>query len=176
MGTYSELGKSRSGVVIRPATPEDSKEIISLILGLAEYEKLPPPDEEAQRRLLRDAFGVRPRFEIFLAEVNSRAVAYAFVFETYSTFLALPTLYLEDIFVLPEYRGRAVGYKLMRFLAHEAHERGCGRMEWVVLDWNRPAIDFYDRLGGKHLTEWLTYRLDRDALQRLTSEDDQGDS
>jgi GNAT superfamily N-acetyltransferase len=140
---------------------------VSLILGLAEYEKLPPPNVDAQQRLLNDAFGDRPRFEIFLAEVDGRPVAYAFVFETYSTFLAMPTLYLEDLFVLPEYRGRAVGYAIMRFLAREAYGRGCGRMEWVVLDWNRPAIDFYERMGAQHLSEWLTYRLDRDALSRL---------
>jgi GNAT superfamily N-acetyltransferase len=158
------------GVQIRPARPDDADSIIRLILGLAEYENLPPPDEAAQQRLLRDAFGERPRFEIFLAEVDSRPVAYAFVFETYSTFLALPTLYLEDIFVLPEYRGRAVGYSLMRFLAREAYRRGCGRMEWVVLDWNRPALDFYKRLGARHLSEWLTYRLDREALGRLAAE------
>jgi GNAT superfamily N-acetyltransferase len=156
---------------IRAAKPDDSEAIISLILGLAEYEKLPPPDEDAQQRLLRDAFGDRPRFEVFLAEVDRRVVAYAFVFETYSTFLALPTLYLEDLFVLPEYRGRAVGYSMMRFLAREARARGCGRMEWVVLDWNRPAIDFYERLGAKHLSDWLVYRLDRDALGRLSEAD-----
>jgi GNAT superfamily N-acetyltransferase len=160
-----------AAVRIRPARPDDSTEIISLILGLAEYENLPPPDEAAQQRLLRDAFGDRPRFEVFLAEIDGRVVAYAFVFETYSTFLALPTLYLEDLFVLPEYRGRAVGYSVMRFLAREARSRGCGRMEWVVLDWNRPAIDFYERLGAKHLSDWLVYRLDRDALDRLSEAD-----
>jgi GNAT superfamily N-acetyltransferase len=162
--------QSEPDVRIRPAKPADSAAIISLILGLAEYEKLPPPDEAAQKRLLNDAFGERPRFEIFLAEAASRVVAYAFVFETYSTFLALPTLYLEDIFVLPEYRGRAVGYAMMRFLAREAHVRGCGRMEWVVLDWNRPAINFYERFGAHHLSEWLTYRLDRSDLARLAGE------
>jgi GNAT superfamily N-acetyltransferase len=162
--------RPETGVHIRAARPEDAESIVALILGLAEFEKLPPPDEAAQQRLLQDAFGERPRFEVFLAEVGSRAVGYAFVFETYSTFLALPTLYLEDIFVVPEYRGRAVGYTMIRFLAALAHERGCGRMEWVVLDWNRPAIDFYERLGAQHLGEWLTYRLDRDALSRLAAE------
>ena len=162
-------GASREPALrVRPARPDDSTAIVSLILGLAEYEKLPPPDAAAQQRLLRDAFGDRPRFEVFLAELDGRVVAYAFVFETYSTFLALPTLYLEDLFVLPEYRGRAVGYSMMRFLAREARSRGCGRMEWVVLDWNRPAIDFYERLGAKHLSDWLVYRLDRDALARLS--------
>lgn len=166
----SNVARPEAGVHIRAARPEDAESIVALILGLAEYEKLPPPDEEAQQRLLRDAFGERPRFEVFLAEVDSRPVGYAFVFETYSTFLALPTLYLEDIFVMPDYRARAVGYTMMRFLAALAQERGCGRMEWVVLDWNRPAIDFYERLGAQHLSEWLTYRLDRDALGRLAAE------
>jgi GNAT superfamily N-acetyltransferase len=159
---------SNPGVTVRAARPDDAGPITALIVGLAEFEKLPPPGEAAQQRLLADAFGERPRFEIFLAEVEGRPVAYAFVFETYSTFLALPTLYLEDIFVLPEYRGQAVGFKLMQFLSREAVARGCGRMEWVVLDWNRPAIDFYERLGAKHLSEWLTYRLDRDALSKLS--------
>jgi GNAT superfamily N-acetyltransferase len=96
-------------------------------------------------------------------------VGYAFVFETYSTFLALPTLYLEDLFVLPEYRGRKAGYALFRHCAEEALRRGCGRFEWAVLDWNRPAIEFYERLGAKHLHDWLIYRLDREGMERLTS-------
>ncbi|HET9494242.1 MAG TPA: GNAT family N-acetyltransferase [Chloroflexia bacterium] len=170
MPAGTDSARPNESVRLRPARLEDSDAIIALIVGLAAYEKLPPPNEEAQQRLLRDAFGERPRFEIILAELDSRPVAYAFVFETYSTFLALPTLYLEDIFVLPEYRGRGVGNSMMQFLAREAHRRGCGRMEWVVLDWNRPAIDFYERLGAIHLAEWLTYRLDRENLGRLAGE------
>src|SRR5579872_4769210 len=121
-----------SSVSVRRAVAHDSDLLISLIIGLAEFEKLPPPDEAAQRRLLSDAFGPHPRFEIYLAEVGSTVAGYAFVFETYSTFLARPTLYLEDLFVLPEYRGKRIGYALMLHLAAEALRRGCGRLDWVV--------------------------------------------
>ena len=152
---------------IRKATEQDAPTIIRLIIALAEFEKLPPPDEAARDRLIGDAFGARPRFEIFLAEVEGRVVGYAFVFETYSTFLALPTLYLEDLFVLEEFRGRGVGYALFRHCAQEALRRGCGRFEWAVLDWNRHAIEFYERLGARHLHDWRIYRLDRAALEMV---------
>ena len=154
-------------VNVRPATPDDAGVIIKLIIALAEFERLPPPDEAARERLLADAFGSRPRFEIFLAELDGQVVGYAFVFETYSTFLALPTLYLEDLFVLPEFRGQKVGYALMTHLAQEALSRGCGRLDWVVLDWNANAIAFYERLGAQPLDEWRLYRLDLDGLERL---------
>jgi GNAT superfamily N-acetyltransferase len=154
-------------VTVRRAIATDADLLIRLIVGLAEFEKLPPPDDAAQRRLISDAFGPHPRFEIYLAEVGSTVAGYAFVFETYSTFLALPTLYLEDLFVLPEYRGKRIGYALMLYLAGEALRRGCGRLEWVVLDWNTHAIDFYERLGARGLADWLPYRLDHEGLQHL---------
>ncbi len=153
---------------IRQATPADADTIIRLILALAEFEQLPPPDAMAQSRLLTDAFAPRPRFDIYLAEMGGQAAGYAFVFETYSTFLALPTLYLEDLFVLPQFRAQRVGYALFRHCAQEAWRRGCGRLEWVVLDWNQHAIDFYERLGARRMSEWLPYRLDRAALEQLT--------
>lgn len=155
-------------VNIRKATPTDADTIKRLVVALADYEKLPPPDEAARQRLVADAFGPRARFEIFLAQIEGQIAGYAFVFETYSTFLALPTLYLEDLFVLPEYRGRKAGYALFRHCAEEALKRGCGRFEWAVLDWNRSAIEFYERLGAKHLQDWLIYRLDREGMERLT--------
>ncbi len=154
-------------IAIRQATPGDAEAIIRLVVALAEFEQLPPPDEAARARLLADAFAPRPRFDIFLAEIDGQAVGYAFVFETYSTFLALPSLYLEDLFVLPEFRKSGVGYALFMRCVAEARGRGCGRLEWVVLDWNENAINFYERLGARHMTEWLPYRLDRDALDRL---------
>jgi len=154
---------------IRKATEEDAPTIVSLIIALAEFEKLPPPDKAARERLIEDAFGPRPRFEIFLAEVEGQVVGYAFVFETYSTFLALPTLYLEDLFVLNEFRGRRVGYALFRHCAQEALRRGCGRFEWAVLDWNQHAIDFYERLGARHLHDWRIYRLDRAGLEQVAA-------
>ncbi|GAB4547942.1 MAG: GNAT family N-acetyltransferase [Anaerolineae bacterium] len=156
-----------SDVTIRRAIPADAPQIIGLIHALADFESLPPPDAEAQARLIHDAFSEKPRFEVFLAEVDAKIAGYAFIFETYSTFLALPTLYLEDLFVLPEFRGRQVGYALFQFCASEAVRRGCGRMEWMVLDWNTHAITFYNRLGGKHHREWYFYRLTGDDLTRL---------
>lgn len=155
---------SDQSVTIRQAQPADGPTIILLIHALADFEKLDPPDEAAQQRLLADAFGDRPRFDIFLAEVAGKVAGYAFVFETYSTFLARPSLYLEDLFVLPEYRKQQVGYALFSYCAAEAGRRGCGRMEWTVLDWNTNAINFYNRQGAKHLSEWLHYRLDEAAL------------
>ena len=154
-------------VTVRPATEADAQTILQLVVALADFEKLPPPDEAARARLIEDAFGPHPRFEIFLAEMEGRVVGYAFVFETYSTFLALPTLYLEDLFVLPEYRGRRAGYALFKHCAQEAHRRGCGRFEWMVLDWNTHAINFYERLGATRMSDWLLYRLDREGLERL---------
>ncbi len=154
-------------MVIRRATPQDGPTIQRLITALADFEKLPPPDEAAQTRLIADAFGSRPRFEIFLAELEGHVAGYAFIFETYSTFLALPTLYLEDLFVLPEFRSRKVGYALFRHCAAEALKRDCGRFEWTVLDWNTHAIEFYKRLGAKHMQGWLIYRLDREGLEEL---------
>lgn len=147
-------------ILVRPATPADAPTIEGLVVALAEFEKLPPPDEAARKRLLADAFGPRPRFEIFLAEWEGEVAGYAFVFETYSTFRALPTLYLEDLFVLPQFRSRKVGYALFQHCRREAEKRGCGRFEWVVLDWNTHAIEFYKRQGAKHLSDWQVYRLD----------------
>lgn len=152
---------------VRPAQPTDAPAILRLVRGLAEYEKLPPPDEAAQQRLIRDMFSAPPRIQAFLAEVNGTPAGYAFVFESYSSFLALPTLYLEDIFVLPEFRSRKVGYALFTHVVGEAHRRGCGRMEWSVLDWNQLAIDFYRRMGATHLREWHVYRLVRSDMETI---------
>lgn len=156
-------------VKVRKAAPEDAQTILGLVVELATFEKLPPPDEAAQKRLIEDAFGPRPRFEIFLAEIKGKVVGYAFIFETYSTFRALPSLYLEDLFVLEEFRGRKVGNALFKHCAQEAVKRGCGRYEWAVLDWNTHAIDFYKRLGANHLHDWHLYRLDGDDLAQLAT-------
>ncbi len=155
--------------VVRAATPADAPAILSLVLGLADYEKLAPPDEAAQQRLIRDMFLTPPRIQAFLAEIGGTPVGYAFVFETYSSFLALPTLYLEDLFVLPAYRNQKAGYALFTHVVAEAHRRGCGRMEWSVLTWNQLAIDFYERLGAQRLTDWAMYRLTRPAMEQILS-------
>jgi GNAT superfamily N-acetyltransferase len=152
---------------VRPAQPADAASILGLVRGLAEYEKLAPPDEAAQQRLIHDMFSTPPRIQAFLAEVNGMPAGYAFIFETYSSFLALPTLYLEDIFVLPEFRSQKIGYALFTHVVGEAHRRGCGRMEWSVLDWNRLAIEFYKRMGATHLREWHVYRLVRSDMENI---------
>ncbi len=159
-----------SEVLVRPARVEDGPEIVRLIDGLADFEKLPPPDEAAKARLLEDAFGPAPRFSIFLAEVQGVIAGYAFIFETYSTFQALPKLYLEDIFVMPEYRGYKVGYALFRECVAEAERRGCGRMEWVVLDWNIHAQKFYQQLGARHTQEWQPYSLTQEQIRAILAQ------
>lgn len=154
-------------VTVRPAAVADGPAILDLIRALAAYEKLDPPDAAAQARLLTDAFAPQPRFQILLAQAGDAIIGYAFFFETYSTFLARPTLYLEDLFVLEAWRGHGAGLALMRALAQETIRRGCGRFEWVVLDWNTPAIGFYERLGARHLADWLPYRITGEALEAL---------
>jgi len=158
-----------SRVVVRRAEPADAATMLSLIRALAEYEKLDPPTKDAEERLIRDAFADRPRFEVYLAEVDGKAAGYAFVLETYSTFLALPTLYLEDIFVLPEFRGVRVGHALFGKCVELAKERGCGRIEWVTLDWNVTAQSFFKRYGAKHLAEWYFFRLTADHFDEILS-------
>lgn len=156
-----------NGLVVRKATSDDASTLLGLVDGLAEYEHLPPPDDAAKARLISDMCKDPPRFEAYLAEVGNNALGYAVILETYSSFLALPTLYLEDIFILPEHRGKGIGYSLFKAIVAEARRRGCGRMEWAVLDWNRPAIDFYERLGAVRLKEWNYYRLTREDFDRI---------
>ncbi len=154
-------------LTLRPLTKKDGRAFLALIDALADFEKLKRPTRAARSRLLRDGFGKRRRFDAYLAFVDTKAVGYAIVFETYSSFLALPTLFLEDIFVLPGFRNRTVGVQLFRACVAEARRRGCGRMEWVVLDWNANAIRFYDRLGARRLKEWISYRMTRDQFGTL---------
>jgi GNAT superfamily N-acetyltransferase len=159
---------------IRKATRADGAVVLELVDALAAYEKLEPPDAGAKGRLINDMCATPPRFDAYLAEINGRAVAYAFVFETYSSFLAMPTLYLEDIFVLPEFRSQRIGYALFTAMVREAHRRDCGRMEWTVLDWNNLAIDFYKRLGARHMKEWHLYRLLRADMERILASSTEG--
>jgi GNAT superfamily N-acetyltransferase len=156
-------------VLVRSLTASDTHRLLELIDGLADYEKLPRPDEAARQRLTADALADPPRFRTFLAEVDSNSVGYAIYFFTYSTFRALPSLYLEDIFVLPECRGMGAGVALFRACAAEAVRQGCGRMEWQVLSWNEPSIKFYERIGARWLEDWLPFRLDGDALLKTGS-------
>jgi GNAT superfamily N-acetyltransferase len=165
--TTPELKTIMPEVTVRRARSEDGTTLLALICALADYERLAPPDAEACARLLEDGFGPQPRFEAYLVEFDRRPVGYAIVFETYSSFLARPSLYLEDLFVLPEARRQGAGTAVMRFLAAEALARGCGRLEWVVLDWNELAQGVYGRLGAELLPDWRVCRLTREALERL---------
>ena len=156
-------------ITIRRAERDDIPALNDLIAALADFEKLAPPDAGARGRFARDGWpdnGQPPRFAAWLAFVQDSQTdamtpaAYAITFETYSSFLARPTLYLEDIFVRSEFRRLGVGMALMQHLIAHARQSGCGRMEWVVLDWNTGAQAFYQGLGARHLDEWHTYRLD----------------
>jgi GNAT superfamily N-acetyltransferase len=158
---------ARARLAIRRGRPRDLPVILALIRGLAEYERLAHQVEATPARLKRHGFGRRPYFETLICRRGRRPVGFALFFFTYSTFLARPTLYLEDLFVLPEERGKGAGKALLRALARIAVARGCGRMEWAVLDWNTPSIRFYKRLGAKLRKEWVLTRLTGPALRRL---------
>src|SRR5438093_11088744 len=157
------------GFRLRRAAREDAPALIELIVALADFEKITAPTEAEQKRLIEDGFGDRPRFEAWLAfwQDETAPVGYAVFFETSSTFRATPTLYLEDIFVLPSYRRRGIGSALLRHCIQLAHDRGCTRMEWTCLDWNRKAQQVYERIGARHLSEWYLYRLTRDGMEKF---------
>lgn len=152
------------GPSVRPARREDAPALLDLVDALADYEKLPRPDAGARERLVRDGFGPTPRFQLLIGERAGAPAGYALFFETYSSFLARPTLYLEDLFVHPDHRKSGLGLALFRAVAGEAVRRECGRMEWAVLTWNRLAIDFYERQGAVAMEDWSTFRLAGDAL------------
>jgi GNAT superfamily N-acetyltransferase len=154
-------------VTIRAAEPRDLPAVVALVRALAEYEKLPGPDAAAARRLADDFAAAR--YSLFVAEAGAQVIGYALYFFTYSTFLAQPSLYLEDLFVHPGARGRGIGERFMRALAGEAVRRGCGRFDWTVLDWNVDAQKFYRSLGAEVMPGWWTCRLTGEALTRLAS-------
>jgi GNAT superfamily N-acetyltransferase len=158
---------ARRSLVIRRGTRRDVPVILSLIRGLAEYERLAHQMEATAARVRTHGFGRRRYFETLICRRGGEPVGFALYFFTYSTFLARPTLYLEDLFVRPEERGAGAGKALLRALARIAVRRGCGRLEWAVLDWNRPAIGFYKRLGAKLRREWILTRLTGAPLRRL---------
>jgi GNAT superfamily N-acetyltransferase len=141
---------------IRRYVKGDAPALTALIRALAEYEKLPPPTPAAARRLLTD---IGRRIHVLLAEVEGEPVGYAIYLFTYSSFLARPTLYLEDVFVLPEHRRSGIGRRFFDALRAAASRERCARMEWIVLDWNRPAHRFYRKLGARPLEGWITYRM-----------------
>lgn len=156
-----------SKFVIRPATPADSATLFLLIKDLAEYEKLSDSVVATEAKIRASLFGPHPSAEAVIGEEDGVPVGFALFFHNYSTFLAKRGLYLEDLFVKPDCRGRGYGKKLLIHLARIAVARGCGRFEWAVLDWNTPAIDFYKKLGAVPMDEWTVFRLDGDALSNL---------
>jgi GNAT superfamily N-acetyltransferase len=153
-------------LTIVPAVASDVPDIHRLVTALAEYEKLTDQVVSTEDDLRRSLFGARPYAEVILAKVDGETVGFALFFHNYSTFLGRPGIYLEDLFVVPERRGEGIGRELLAALARIAVERGCGRLEWSVLDWNEPAIGFYKRMGASVLDEWRLCRLTGDALAR----------
>ena len=155
--------------LIRPAAPGDVDAVWRLIGALAEYEKLTHM-VVGTPQMLRDAlFGARPSCEALVADVGGKSVGFALYFTTFSTFLCKPGLYLEDLFVEPAHRGSGIGKALLRSLAALAIERGCGRFEWRVLDWNQPSIRFYESLGAKVMPEWHLVRMSEPEIAALAA-------
>ena len=156
--------------MIRPATPDDLLAIAALIRGLAEYEQLAHAVVLSEEKLRAHLFGPRPYAEVLIAEDASAVVGFALFFHNYSTFRSQPGIYLEDLFVLPEARGRGHGKALLVALAKLAVARDCARVEWSVLNWNEPSINFYKSLGAKPMDEWTVYRLTDEALTKLAAQ------
>jgi GNAT superfamily N-acetyltransferase len=163
-------GMKRSGdFEIRPASVEDVPIILGLIRDLATYERAPDEVTATEEQLVDVLFGERPAAEVLLAFDGKSPVGFAVFFHNFSTWLGRPGLYLEDLFVKPENRGKGYGRALLVDLARIARDRGCGRMEWAVLDWNEPAIKFYRALGAKPMDEWTVFRLTRDGIAKLAN-------
>ena len=169
-----EAGVRYAHDVIRTATPGDIPVIGQLIRELAQYERLSHEVLLDERELHRHLFGGRPYAEVLLAEDDRRVVGFALFFHNFSTFLGKPGIYLEDLYVQAEHRARGYGKELLAEVARIAVERGCGRLEWSVLDWNEPSIGFYRSLGARAMDDWTVYRLDGRALSELAANARQG--
>jgi GNAT superfamily N-acetyltransferase len=152
---------------LRNATPADVSDVFRLVRGLAEHERLLDRLTATEADFAHALFGPRPLGEAMLAEVDGRAVGVAVWYYTFSTFTARPGMYLEDIFVEPDFRGRGIGLAMFRRLAASARDRNCWSMEWSVLNWNQPAIDFYLHIGARPVTDWTLQRLDATAIAAL---------
>ena len=156
-----------SQVTIRPAREDEVPLVLQFVRELAEYEHLLHEAVATEERVRRDLFGPRPYAEVIFACLHDVPVGFALFFHNYSTFLGKPGIYLEDLFVRPNVRGKGLGKALLMWLAAEAVKRDCGRLEWAVLDWNEPSIQFYKGLGAKAMKEWNVFRLTGDALSEL---------
>jgi GNAT superfamily N-acetyltransferase len=152
---------------IRPATAADVPLILGFIRALAAYERAPDAVVATEEGLLRDGFGPHPYYECLIAEYNGKPAGFALYFYNYSTWMGQPGIYLEDLFVQPELRGHGIGKALLQRVAAVAVEKGCQRLQWEVLDWNTPAIDFYAAMGAEFLDEWRNVRVGGEALKRL---------
>ena len=159
--------KGDMNFAIRPARIEDVPVILQLIVDLATYERAPNDVSATEKQLAEVLFGEKPSAEVLLGFEDETPVGFAVFFHNFSTWLGKPGLYLEDLFVKPEARGKGYGRALLIELARIARDRGCGRMEWAVLDWNDPAIQFYRKLGAKPMDEWTVFRLTGDGIGRL---------
>lgn len=157
-------------LTIRSARPEDSALVFEFIRGIADYEKLTHELAATEADIRAALSGELPRIEVLLADWNHQPAAFALFFHNFSTFVGRRGLYLEDLYVRPEYRGKGIGKRLLLELVRIGHGRRCGRMEWVALDWNRPAIEFYEQLGARPMKEWILFRLGEDQLNRLALE------
>ena len=156
--------------IIRNTNESDVPIIFSFIKGLAEYEKLSHEVIATEEGLKKTLFGPDPKAEVILGYYKNIPVAFSLFFYNYSTFLGKPGIYLEDLFVLPEMRGKGFGRVMLAYLAKLARDRNCGRLEWSVLDWNEPALKFYKSIGARKMDEWTTQRLDGDALSKLADQ------
>jgi GNAT superfamily N-acetyltransferase len=157
----------RTNLEIRPARVADVPIILQLIRDLATYERAPQEVTATEEQLRDVLFGEKPAAEVRLAFEGAEPIGFAVFFHNFSTWLGRAGVYLEDLFVKPEHRGKGYGRALLVDLAKIARERGCGRMEWAVLDWNEPAIEFYKKLGAKPMDEWTVFRLTRDGIAQL---------
>jgi GNAT superfamily N-acetyltransferase len=155
------------GTVIRIATAADVAQILTFIRALAAFEREPEAVVATEEGLLRDGFGPNPYYSCLIAEHDGQPAGFALFFYNYSTWMGRPGIYLEDLFVLPEFRGRGIGKALLQRVAAIALEKGCQRLQWEVLDWNTPAIDFYRAMGAEFLDEWRNVRLDGESIKRL---------
>jgi len=160
--------------VIRRATAEDTGQILTFIRALAAFERAPDAVEATEEGLIRDGFGPHPYFECLIADYDGRPAGFALYFFNYSTWVGRPGIYVEYLFVLPEFRRLGIGRALLKQVAAIAVERGCKRLQWEVLDWNTPAIDFYRELGAEFLDEWRNVRLGGEAIERLATGGDIG--
>jgi GNAT superfamily N-acetyltransferase len=158
------------GTVIRNATAADVAQILAFIRALAAFERAPDAVVATEEGLLRDGFGPNPFYSCLIAERDGQPAGFALFFYNYSTWEGRPGIYLEDLFVLPELRGLGIGKALLQRVAAIAVEKGCQRLQWEVLDWNTPAIDFYSAMGAEFLDDWRNVRLSGDAIKRLAEE------